>query len=158
MKLKYKVLIILLVVAAVLSAASLFYGKTKKYVNLQSSPPPDQKVRILNVEGNGLPDGLPADLPTEKDANVERNFTAFAKSDTAKQGTQVFTSKKTIAENLEIYKKYFSENGWKITAQVSQEKYSFLAASKDNQQATLDFNALSNGGCQVRISVTTTQL
>jgi hypothetical protein len=160
-------LIILVLVLAALAGGLLYYqNKHPKITNHPSgqnqSPVPPEKPKDAflskkTYSAGELPEGLPADLPLEKNALVLESYTAtFATKENNvrledgnlatlpdfKQSTYSYTSAKTLAENNKIYKNYFNGKKYKLMAETLTDAIAVLSYSVPNKTSqTFQFSA-----------------
>lgn len=130
---KNKILITSLVVLAVVAVGYLIFSNSNNQIANESIQPPEQspapdqakdqspaqpeenQVKIQEVAKNELPKDFPSDIPLEAGAEITLNFNTIIPTGEL-QATREFISAKTVTENLVLYKKILTENGWNITS------------------------------------------
>ncbi|MCL5666265.1 MAG: hypothetical protein M1383_00615 [Patescibacteria group bacterium] len=87
---------------------------------------------VNNLDNAKLPANMPANLPWEKNAEILQNYEVTNPVTGQRQSTRVYVSKKTLAENLSVYKKYLESNGWAQTAPpMDTDNLKALSADKN---------------------------
>lgn len=87
---------------------------------------------IVSMEGEGLPEGFPFDMPINK--QTERISSSVLKYPDATQASVYkFYSSETIAQNLAFYQDWAEKNGWQINDVIKTEEQYSLFLLKDAQ-------------------------
>lgn len=136
-----KYLVGLIMIAAAALGLTLVIAPFMKYNNrpaLQHRKAVADFQRV-EVDKSSLPEKFPFDIPLEKNAVITQNYNATAE-DGSFQATRAFLTEKSLAENLAIYKKYFIDNDWKITATVNQTAFKKLTATRGGQTIEVSIN------------------
>lgn len=99
---------------------------------------PKQNITTTNqggvtVQREVLPAGkkpsiFPEDLPLEADAEIIQNENVGING--IRQGRMQFITKKTAAENFDIYKNYLTNNQWEIVSTADTEGFKSITARK----------------------------
>jgi hypothetical protein len=129
-----KFLIALIVLIAALSLFLIFGDKLPVRKKAGTEPVPDKQVEYLPHDQ--LPPNLPANLPLEADAPLQRTEIVRIK-DKENQFVRRYYSQKTVAENYAIYEKYLTDNNWKIESKINQENLAAFSATHPNQPGSL---------------------
>ena len=129
----------------VASAGLLWGDKLPKKDQPLGEPTVNQapEVETEYVAQDKLPEKLPADLPTEEGAPIQRNEVVKISANET-QYARNYLSKKTVAENYAIYEKYFNDTGWRITSTSTAETYASLSAQKADTKEVLLVNISKN--------------
>ncbi len=100
---------------------------------------------VQEVDKNQVPAKFPSDVPIESDAQILQNFNAIT-DDGRFQATRVFRTKKSLADNLSIYKNFLTESGFKVESTVNTPTYKMVTGTKGNTtiQASIDENSQSH--------------
>ncbi len=135
--------VILLIV--VISLLMMFVVKKKQPTTVQTQTSQNNLVKKQDVDVNKNPEKFPADIPIESGAKITQNYNATAQ-DGRFQATRVFETKKTLDENLTIYKNYLSKAGYKVQSTVDQNNYKMIFGTKDEAslQISIDNNTAFN--------------
>lgn len=112
---------------------SPFNGKTNK----------ESGITLTNVPISILPNNFPSNLPIETGAQLLENYEAVA-PDNRKQSTQVYTTRKSLSENIKIYSDYMQKNGWQITSQEDKPTYKMIYGSKAGSFMQIDLTEQSS--------------
>ena len=142
--------IILAVVAGLFWVVSKYTGKQKSVEEL--APPSDLH---QTVEVARLPEGLPTDLPIEKDAPIVKNELSYDAETGEIRSTRAYYSTRSIAQNQADYAAYFKKVGWQVLSSVNETQLAFIVASQTGVpgvlQVTISTDSLS-GSTLVEIS------
>ncbi len=77
-------------------------------------------------------EGFPSDFPFEKGSKVFDSYQAENKSEFTNQTTRTYETNKSLAENYEIFNKYFKDNNWVVESNQSGSSYrTIIARNKD---------------------------
>jgi hypothetical protein len=109
--------------------------------------------QITLVSDSQIPTGLPDNLPWEKVAQVIQNFTSKDPVSGKVQSTRVYVSSKTMAQNLSIYQKYLSDNGWTLTTSAVQPTIENLDANKGSARLDITIGQPTKGQVTVNVSM-----
>jgi hypothetical protein len=104
-----------------------------------------------------LPEKFPLNIPIDKTAPVQSNYTAQA-STGGWQSTRTFTTTSSLDQNFALYKDYFDKDGWTIRASKNEADYKALLAIKDGVRAQVIINTKAGdttGTNMVQISILT---
>ncbi len=126
-----KLIIGIVVVVVVILGVLMLTGSLKRN-SLQTgspSPTPKQTIVINTVPLSQLPSGLPAGLPLEAGATITQNYTT-TNPNGLPLAVREFISKKTLAENLTIYKTSLTDAGWTISNVVNDPTIKIIEAKK----------------------------
>lgn len=149
---KIKILIVIVVLVVV---GSLAYFWNQKYNPLSGRKSMESGIIVTPVAPGQMPANFPTNLPVEEGAKLLQNYVADA-PDNRNQATQVYTTKKSLSENVKIYAEYLQGNGWVIKTQTDNPKYKMLYAEKGTARIQIDLTEqappLTN---TVGISITT---
>ena len=140
-----KKLILLILCAVGVAIIFLFYRSSPKQV----SPTPPKEVEQIPSEteylpSTTLPPELPTNLPMEKDVPLVRNEIIKVDGGKEIQNVRMYYSKKTVKQNLDIYKKYLTDNSWKIIFQQSDSNMATLLAEKAGNLGTFSISISKN--------------
>ena len=133
---------------------AVFKGDSKR----QSSSRSDLSsvARKTTVAENKLPENFPTNLPLEDNVEVTQNYNATTE-DGRFQATRTYESKKTLAENLAIYREYLNGNGWNIVSTVDQPTYKKISGTQGIQ--TIQISLSENVNTKVKtVSISLTEL
>lgn len=131
---KIKILIVMVVLVII---GSLAYFLTQKYSPLSGRKSMESGIAITEIAPGQMPANFPSNLPIEEGAKLLQNYAANA-PDNRTQATQVYTTKKSLSENLKIYSEYLQGNGWIIKTQTDNPKYKMLYAAKGEDRLQID--------------------
>lgn len=140
-----KVVIGLIILAAIVVGVVYVLPKLKK----TSVAPANNAAEVAKpvaqkteVPVDKTPDKFPTGIPIEAGADITQNYNATA-TDGRFQATRAFITKKTLAENLTIYKDWMNANGWTIGSSIDQPTYKMVAGTKGKQelQASISENS-----------------
>jgi len=140
-----KKLILLILCAVGVAIIFLFYRSSPKQV----SPTPPKEVEQIPSEteylgSTTLPPELPTNLPMEKDVPLVRNEIIKVDGGKEIQNVRMYYSKKTVKQNFDIYKKYLTDNDWKIIFQQSDSNMATLLAEKAGNLGTFSISISKN--------------
>lgn len=147
-----KKLIAVIIVLVLVVVAFLFLRNknfVKDFANSDNKLPQESQipVEIERKSVEEIPAELPADLPFEEGQALIRNEVLTSPTTNEVQFARGFYSKKTVDENYDIYKKYLSDNGWKILFDTKEESYAMLGGTKSgvngNLQITISKNSIT---------------
>lgn len=101
--------------------------------------PSQQKKTELPV--SQTPAKFPAEVPIEKGAKILQNYN-ISDADSL-QATRVFETTKSLDENFNLYKEFFTKNGWTIINTLNQPQLKVISATKEDfhAQVTIAENA-----------------
>lgn len=133
---------------------ALFIGDSERHSSKQSTPKTlAEKTKVAESQ---LPDKFPADLPIEANAEITQNYNASTE-DGRFQATRTFETKKTLSENLSIYRQYLNNNGWAVESTVDEPTYKKISGSKGIQ--VLQISLSENANTRVKtVSISLTEL
>jgi hypothetical protein len=115
----------------------------------------NSSLKVTQVDFSRLPEGLPKDLPLEKDAAITQNYQAEAGGRI--QYTRQYASVKTPKENFELFKKYLEKNEWQILdSSGAEENIKSLAAAQAGMIMNLNFGRTA-GSDQSFVDISVTQ-
>lgn len=144
---------LIMLVAAALAIAlivSIFVGDEGQDAGAQL---PDISIgKIVDVEGDKLPDKFPADIPLEAEAPILQNYNLTAENGDF-QATRVFETKKTLSENFALYSTYLKNGQWTLNSSSDEPKLKVLSASRDKDRLLITFTE-TEGSNTVNISFT----
>src|SRR3989344_1887054 len=140
-----KKLILLILCLVGVAVIFLFYRSSPKQV----SPTPSQKVEQIPPEteylpSTTLPPELPTNLPMEKDVPLVRNEIVKVDGGKEIQNVRMYYSQKTVTQNFDIYKKYLTDNNWKILLEQSDSNLATLLAEKAGNLGTFFISISKN--------------
>lgn len=90
------------------------------------------------VYKNVLPPGYPPEIPFEKDSKLAQSYTKEY-SEGLYQMSTLTSSEKSITSNYDFYKNFLNQDGWVISGSSTNEKMSFLHATKDKEIIEMTF-------------------
>lgn len=155
---KFVVVILVIAIAAII--ASLVYAMMVRKNAGQSGTKDENKDQIQivkkEVDKAKAPEKFPSDIPIEAGAVITQNYNATA-PDGRFQATRVFETKKTLAENLTIYKDYLEEDNWKVASTVNLENYKMVFGSKGKAQLQVSIDQNSESKVKT-VSISYTEL
>jgi hypothetical protein len=124
--------IIFAVVVVVFAGVSAWWLRSRQQTATQNqaNTPTDKPFAIKSdVAFTKLPQKFPVDIPLEAGALVTQNYNATT-PDGQFQATRMFVTKKTLDENLTLYKAYFAKGGWEVQSTVDQPTIKMLYGVK----------------------------
>lgn len=125
-------MIVVLLLAAG-AGAFLYFSREQKpeqpVVETQKEEAPPKELVKKDVEPGKLPDKFPSGIPMEQGATITQNYNATA-PDGRFQATRVFETKKTLEENITIYKNYLEEAGYSIDSTLDRPEYKMVFGRK----------------------------
>lgn len=146
-----------LVLILLILAAGVYYFYFLKPEPATPEPPKSILSETQYFQVGELPKGFPSDLPLEESAQILENFTAkfatkennvrlqdgtLATAPEFYQSTYSYVSEKSLSENNEIYKKYFTGKKYKLLTESISENSALLSYSITNQNnETFQFSA-----------------
>lgn len=74
-------------------------------------------VKRTEVDFSQIPEGIPLDYPAEESAKIVQNYIAVGDGGN-KQAVREYETSKSQADNIKIYKDYFSRLKWQVTADM----------------------------------------
>lgn len=83
------------------------------------------------TEPGEAPEGFPSAVPIEKNAKITDNFSAVT-PEGKKIAVREFVSKKTVAQNYELYKKFLKDNGYVQENDLIEQSQSIISGIKDS--------------------------
>ncbi len=120
-----KIIWLFVVVAVIAIGLYVFMLWREKRLAEQDYQPQLTRTVVAQSE---LPPRFPAGIPLEKDAEILQN--TYTTSDIGGfQSVRVFITKKSLAENLNLYKQYFNDNHWTIESSIDQPSLKSISAS-----------------------------
>lgn len=122
---------LIIIVIAILCGFSLISYKNSKFFSRQEKKAPSvvdfvpKRIEYKDVP----PQGFLASIPVEKGTVMSQSYIKEYKDQ--KQMSVVFSSKKTVTENLSLYQKFLKTGGWKIASNRTDSKGSYLYGKKE---------------------------
>jgi len=156
-----KILVSIVVLVALAIAVIVIQRSTKKALSpgtttgqqsQGTTTQPVANVDVNPVESKTLPANLPTDLPWESGAEILQNFEATNKDTGQYQATRVYVSKKTLDQNMTIYKDYLTSHGWVIAGVIDQKEIKSLFATKDKEHLDIVLSHNGDGVDTVNVS------
>lgn len=146
----HKRLIVLLAILFVVIAGSFIYWKFASKT-VDTPPPANEQAVVLekplksDVPTEKLPEKFPTNIPIEAGAKITQNYNTTS-PDGSIQATRVFETKATLAENLALYKRYLSNNGYEIRSTIDQISYKMVIGANDDGtvQVSINQNSVTN--------------
>lgn len=74
--------------------------------------------KVTDIPFDVFPREFPQNIPIEKGAQIVSNYNATS-PEGALQATRVFASEKTVADNFDFYKKWLTQNDWKVISEIN---------------------------------------
>lgn len=102
------------------------------------------------MEERPVPDGYFGDLPVQGDARVIKNYQSDIFGG-GKQTVRIFVSKKNLVENYNLYKNFFTQNGWEIRTDNIGENAAYLEGFAKAKEFTVQIT--QSGETQVNLSI-----
>lgn len=131
------------------------YFLTDKYSPFSGKTNKESGIIVTNIPISHLPNNFPSNLPVETGSQLLENYEATS-VDNGKQSTQVYTTRKTLSENVKIYTEYLQKNGWIILSQEDKPTYKMIYASKGISFLQVDLTEQSSPLANtIGISITT---
>ncbi len=114
---------------------------------------------VTAKEGNVI-SNFPAGLILEQDAVVSQSYSVSYVNDDLSQPVVEYTSKKNLAENIQMFKEYLTANGWSITheASIAETPVTFFYAKKEKEQVNITFAPQADGALKINIAYVTQSL
>jgi hypothetical protein len=140
--------IILGVIAVVLVLIAILLKKSpsEPFVEIKHDAKTKQSMpQIKPVDNSKLPSQLPGNVPWEQGAAIRQNFEATNPSTGQFQATREYVSKKSLADNATIYKKYLEANSWEIKGTVDQPAVKNFYAVKENSRFDITISQTADG-------------
>lgn len=110
-----------IIATVVLVAAALIY-----YQYLYEPTP---RAERHDVAASTFPERFPPNIPVDASGGITQNFTASAPG-VPFQATREFTTRKTLDENVTLYRAFFATDGWQVkNVTVSSQYVTLLAAN-----------------------------
>lgn len=129
------------------------FGKFQNWLKKNFSRQENGAGISLPSLSNLIPSGFPSDIPIENEARLEQSYSKDYQ-EAGKQLTVVFASKKSVAENQNIYTDYLINNQWAIHSNSADEKLVSFYAQKDDMDLNLViFSDEQSGNVKISISV-----
>lgn len=121
-----KIIWLFVIVAVVAVGLYLFTVWRDQHLADQEYQPKLTRTVVMQSE---LPPRFPTGIPLERDAKILQN--TYTTSDVGGfQSVRVFITQKSLAENLQLYKKYFENDDWKVESSVDQPNLKSMSVSK----------------------------
>lgn len=127
-------------------------------LGINVNPKPTPAFTKTDLPENSLPDDMPRNLPFEEGAVVLQNYSVTT-TDSRKQSTRSYLSKKSLAQNYKIYSDYLKANQWKVVASLDQPKLKILSATQAGIDLKIDITEDSETAkVQVTVSLIQAQV
>ncbi|TSA45498.1 hypothetical protein D4R52_02335 [bacterium] len=136
---KKSTIVIIILVAAVLVLAFVFSNGTLFNKKAGETGKKGPEVKRTDLAKDAVPAGFPAEIPIEQGAKIVTNFQA-TNTEGKLQGTRVFESQKTVAQNYKIYTDFAANYAWKVMGKSESENLSSLLLAKDTAQLTINIS------------------
>lgn len=137
----YKLLVLVAVLFGLLFVAIQLSGRPLNSNNATNVTKNTEKSKNITTEvpSDQLPQGLPSNLPIEKDVQITNNTTTRTPEGTF-SSTRTYLSTKSLAENYSIFANYFKSNKWEIISDIDNPDYKFLAAQQGYKTILVNLN------------------
>lgn len=139
---KIKLLIILIIITLIAIGAYVWLNKQNKSVKVPAQQ--SAHVKKVNVDFSKSPEKFPSNIPMEADARITQNYNATGLNGTF-QATRTFETAQSLASNLDLYKNFFTKEGWTVKATTDEPTFKMIMGVKDNQtlQVLIDENKVN---------------
>lgn len=124
--------VLIVVVGAYWRSTPMHREQPNSVVNKQPKIPGEKK----DVGSEQLPKNFPADVPIEEGAAVVQNFNVD--NNGYQQATRSFETRNTLAQNLALYKKYLTSNGYQISTTIDQPNYKMVYGTKGKESLRIE--------------------
>lgn len=140
-----KYLLPFLIVVILVIALLLATHKSDNLTSTSTQPTVSgSRIAVTEVDKAQFPEKFPKDVPIEEGAQIVQNFNATT-ADGRFQATRVFKTKKSLADNLSIYRNFLTDSGFKVESTINKPNYKMVRGTKGNTalQASIDENSKS---------------
>jgi len=138
-----------LLAGLVIVGALLWFGRgylSKPSIEEKTETPLTDLYQVVDV--SKLPEGLPTNLPIEKNAPVVKNDLSYSARTNEITATRSYYSDLSIAKNQTNFTSYFQKESWQILSSLNEPQFAFIVASKEGVsgvlQVTVSLDAASN--------------
>ena len=142
--------VIVLVIAAIVAA--VWFSSSSLPNISQSSPtktPPKEKAEVVSKET--VVAGLPTGFPIEAGASSTSTYKYTSADQTNQQSVISYISKKTLADNMKIFKDFFADNGYMLMNKIETKDLAVYLATKGKSQINVSITTQS-GSLHVTVS------
>jgi hypothetical protein len=150
-KMNKKTLLVVVILVAALVAALIIAPKLRTLSEKTGKGTNgSDKEMVIQQEPAELMKVFPAGFPFEQGAQSTGSYQFIPAKSRGQQSTLTYISKKTLAENAQIFKTYLEKEGFKVTNKTEQKDLDFYYAAKDNKDLSILVQQKDN---QVTVSV-----
>lgn len=97
------------------------------------------------------PNGMPADLPIDKNSEVVRVYNDIALGGRS-QGTKIYKTSLTYTELEKNYRQYFTDNGWTVDPTFKTKETWGISAHNAQGEINVSLTSLADGYVLVNIT------